>query len=173
MARAARLLWSTAGFLLLGCADRAPPDATALPYGDSNVAATLDLLVAAEARRAERDAAQDLPVTAARVQTLEDRIARVELELARLEEQGIIPAAKVGYDPRSTTLDARDLQAAVDELHARVKAIEEQREPGMGSPSNAMFTQPSRQGRPDGARGPAPGEKGGPTGGPPPGNGKR
>lgn len=142
--------------LLLAC-QTAPPTAGELRYGDSTVAATLDRLVAAEAQRTEAAAQAEAPVTAARVQALEERIALLELRIVDLDNTGILPAEQIGFDPRKTTLQAQDLQAAVDELYARVKAVEERAEPDMGRPGPGMFTRPGPQGAmgpPNGAQPP-------------------
>ena len=55
---------------------------------------------------------------------LEDRMGRVELETTTLKINGLVPAENVSYDPRATTLSARDLQSALDELTARVAVAE-------------------------------------------------
>lgn len=150
--------------LLLAC-NPAPPSAAELSYGDSTVAATLDQLVAAEARRAHELAEQEDAVSVARVQALEERIALLELRIVDLDTTGILPAEQIGYDPRSTTLEAQDLQTAVDELYARVKAVEERAEPNMGSPGPGMFAQPARGGGPAPGGPPNGGKKGPPNGG--------
>ena len=70
---------------------------------------------------------------------LEDRMGRVELETTTLKINGLVPAENVSYDPRATTLSARDLQSALDELTARVAVAEKQLDEDMGEAGPGLF----------------------------------
>ncbi len=73
-----------------------------------------------------------------RIGALEERLGALELKVIDLEarEPGGT-ADEVGYDPSRTTLDAHDLQDAVDELAGRVSRLEKKGD--MGEPGEGLF----------------------------------
>ena len=84
-------------------------------------------------------AAPTLLELSVQVSNLEDRMSRVELETTTLKINGLMPAENVSYDPRATTLSARDLQTALDELTARLEDAEEQLAEDMGEAGPGLF----------------------------------
>jgi hypothetical protein len=179
-------------WVLLACAGGQAGNALAVPYDHARsgssaetVQGALDELYVrcgdnAAVTTAAAPLAADTNALAARVQVL-------ELRLEQLETQGVFPAEKVTYDPRKTTLEGKTVQAAVDELEARVTKLEDGRV-DHGAPGPELFELrdkhnnlvgngpggPGGPGGPNGGKGGDPnGGKGGPPGmGPPNGGGQ-
>jgi len=151
--------------LLLACDSGEAPDAARIPYEGGSVAGTLDKLVEADARRRRKEEAASRPVSAARVEMLDQRVSQLELALSEIQTTGVLPASTIAYDPRATTLSAQDVQSAITELHTAIKALQESMEEPMGEPGPGLWTQVH-------SGGPGPKGQGGqlpPGGQPPPG----
>ncbi len=125
---------------LAACGREPGLDAGQIAYQDGTVAGTLEMLVAAENRRAQREEQAGISVSVERVAALEQRIVELELQIARIQTTGVLPASTIGFDPRATTLSGQDVQSALSELHGRVKLLEEKGEAGMGQPGPGFFT---------------------------------
>lgn len=70
-----------------------------------------------------------------RLARIEDRVARLELSVAELLDEGHVDARQVRYDPRATRLEARNVHEALDELHGLVRSVERSLEsPGRAGP---------------------------------------
>ncbi|MFT4974989.1 MAG: hypothetical protein ACI8S6_000872 [Myxococcota bacterium] len=169
------LLW-----LLLACGgDPQALQAEDIRYKDGTLADALDALAA----RPEPEPV-DLDRIAAQLQSLEERISRAELDLVDLRNNGRMPAGDVIYDPRITTMDAHNLQDALDAVDKRIASLESRLGDNLGEAGPGLFQLPrdserdsqpppgNGQGPPNGQGGPPPGGRGGPSGGqggPPPG----
>ena len=76
-----------------------------------------------------------------RLDSLEDRISRLELMVAHWVDEGNVDSLHVRYDPRATTLQARTVQDALDEVAAGLKDLQDAGE-NMGRPGPGMFRIP-------------------------------
>lgn len=152
--------------LLLACSDPEPLSADQISYGNLTVKDELDVL--AGRTQALSDAnAPEAPVGDQRILDLEARISRLELALAQIQQNGTSSATAVGFDPRTTTMSATNVQAALDELEARVSKAESKLGQDMGQAGPGMFTQASgRGGGPGGGGQGGGGQGGGGQGGP-------
>ena len=142
------------------------------PVGGAQAATVVVTAEETELLREELDEARR------QVEALDDRLSRMELLVAEMQEAGIGEADLIRYDPSRSELDGRSVQAALDELAGQVEAL--QGEGAMGEPSNSLFQMHRDDGPMGGAR-LAPraqgqqgqqgqkGRQGGPNGGPPPG----
>jgi len=82
------------------------------------------------------------PEEASSLSALEERIVQLELAVARMENQGVITAEMVGYDPRATRLSGRKVQDAVDELEERLRVVEAKSRDGIGPAGEGLFALP-------------------------------
>ncbi len=89
-----------------------------------------------------------------RIAELEERVSQLELHVARILEEGSSRAEWVGYDPSRTTLSARNLQDAIDELASELKALQRGQE-DMGQAGPGLFQLPPDNGRGQGSKGPS------------------
>lgn len=132
--------------------------------------------------RCAQDAAPAAPAAAAPSSAeaeLATRLAALELKVGGLEVAPGGRAESVSYEPGRTTLSARNLQAAMDELEARVTRLED-KDNAPGQPGAALFEMRDKHGNPVdmSAKGPPPGggqpmQGGGqPMQGPPPNGGR-
>lgn len=143
-----RLILSPVLLLLpLGCGEA--PTAATLSYqspdGEAQtVQAALDTL---HARCAA--AAEPVPVAPSTDPDLLTRLQLLELKVATLESSGLGKANLTVYDPGRTTLDARNVQDALDGLAARVQAVEDQaRQSGSSGPGPGLFELRDKAGNP-------------------------
>jgi len=125
-------------WLIAACATSPAPQAGDVAYGDATVAAALARLEEAEKHRQEREDQVGPLATVQRVSTLEDRVASLELEVSRINTEAATTAGNVSFDPGSTTLAARDLQAAVVELQADIDSLRDHSQT-MGAPGPGLF----------------------------------
>ncbi len=161
-------------FLLLLAACAWEPEGTD-PALDANTptarAQTATVVVTAEETEILRE---ELDEARRQVEALDDRLSRMELLVAEMQQAGIGEADLIRYDPSRSELDGRSVQAALDELAEQIEAL--QSEGAMGEPSNSLFQMHRDDGPMGGARlAPrAQGQQGqqgqqGRQGGPPPG----
>ena len=153
------LLWV---FLACGDAD-GPIDARDVQYNGQSLAAALDAM-----QPAPEEDDPDAKLRA-QLQQLEERISRAELDLVDVRNNGRMPASDVVYDPRATTMDAHNLQDALDAASARIAALEAQLGDKMGEPGPGLFQipkdnapnsrAPNPHGAPNRAGGPPPGRQ--------------
>ena len=138
--KVALLCW-TAG--LVGCGSSSKEySAYDIAYGDVTVAEAIQRLEASDNQVGEISDSEDGSggLTVKRAQSLEERLARLELFLSELEHMGIIQAEAVGYDPRVTTLQATNLQDAMDQIEKRVSTLEEKMGQDMGSAGSGLYS---------------------------------
>lgn len=91
-----------------------------------------------------------------RLESYEQRIGDLEMQVSELQQAKLSQADQVGYDPSKTRLDAADVQAAITELALDVERMGVQE---MGSPSSELFRIPQDpEAAPDGPAGRGPGE---------------
>ena len=71
----------------------------------------------------------------------EERLGNLEMQVAEISEARLADADQVAYDPSKTTLDATDMQQAIDELADEVSGL---RAAGtdMGQPGPKLFEIP-------------------------------
>ncbi|MCB9744514.1 MAG: hypothetical protein H6741_10830 [Alphaproteobacteria bacterium] len=134
--------------LMMACSDPPPPPAPEV------------VAPAAAVDSAPSVSPEDLSAVIQRLDGLEDRLARLELLMAEMQEGGRMQASEVSFDPSRTRLDAKDAQAALTELYQELDALQRQLSRGsMGQPGAGLFELPR-----DGPKGPA-NPNGGPQGG--------
>ncbi len=100
--------------------------------------------------------AQPDPALVAQVKDLEFEIRQLELVIEEMKQVGVgsMNAENVRYQPNQTTLAARDVQAALDELWRAVRGLQEGRV-DMGAPGEGLFDLengplgPRREGEPN------------------------
>jgi hypothetical protein len=170
--------------LLLACGSgtdtsgtRVTFDSTRSGTSATTVQGAIDELYA-RCKTAPAAVAEGPDVSAAAVD-LSGRIQLLELRQTELLTNGVYGAEKVTYDPRDTTLSGRTVQAALDELEARVEALE-RGTVDQGEPGPALFELRDKHGKlvpagnaPGGQQGPPPGgAPGGPGQGAPPQGGQ-
>jgi hypothetical protein len=148
---------------LLACGTPAPQTTTVTATADEHRATlapevTMDDFVALEDRMERR------------VVALEDRVSALELQVSELQVGFEGEATEISFDPSRTTLDARNVQEAVNELSTEVRGIKRMLGQDMGEPGQELFTIPEDNDQRGGPRGPGgggPGGQGGPgQGGP-------
>ncbi|MCB9795563.1 MAG: hypothetical protein H6741_22910 [Alphaproteobacteria bacterium] len=128
--------------LMMACSEPPPPPPEA-PV-EATPAAAVDSGAAVDP--AELEAVKE------RLDGLEDRLARLELLLGEMQEQGLVQASSVRFDPSRTRLDAKDTQAALTELYNELDVLRRQvTRDSMGQPGQGLFQLP----REDERRGPA------------------
>ncbi len=140
------------------------------PSADANspepTAAASTVVVTAEETELLRE---ELAESQRQVQALDDRLSRLELLVAEMQEIGIGEADRVRYDPSRSELGGRSVQAALDELAEELDAL--QAGDGTGEPSDDLF-QMHREDGPMGGSSLAPrnsrANQAGPLGGPQP-----
>lgn len=152
--------------LLLACGSAPPPPSAATTSFDPTVSGGKARTVQEalnELYLHQRE--QDIPAAA----PVHDDLAGLTAQLANLEMRlSAIEAAKAGtaegipYDPRATTLAARDVQSAITEMELRLEKLEKQ---DPGKPGDGLYELRDKHGNlvPPGQ----PGQPGGPPGGQP------
>ncbi len=120
-------------WFLLACADPPKPD---------TAAARPEIVEVNTGMRAEDlNAVQDRMDE--RLSAMEERIGNLELQVAELRGGYESSAAQISLDPAETTLDGKDVQAAIVELADAVDKLEMAE---MGDPSDELFRIPEGQG---------------------------
>ena len=99
-----------------------------------------------------------------RIEKLESRVKNVEIALTDFQEPKL-DAGKIPFDPRSTKLDATDLQSALTELAGLISELEKKSQ-DFGQPGPGLFqeTAPGGQRGPGGRAGPPGSQNAGPGG---------
>lgn len=176
--------------LLLACSDPAPPpSAAATTFDPTAAAASATTVQQALEELYRRQALLEVPPKDPIVGSTEGisaQLTNIEMRLAAIEAAKVGTAEAVTFDPRTTTLAARDVQAALVELEARLSKLEKT---DPGQPGGALFELRDKNGnlaqQPQGGPPSTPGAKptpgappqgGGPGGGggpPPSGGGRR
>jgi len=125
---------------------------------------------------------EELAESRRQVEALDDRLSRLELLVAEMQQVGIGEADRIRYDPSRSELGGRSVQAALDELAEELDGL--QTEGTMGDPSNSLFqmhkdngpmggaslaprtggAQGQRGQQGQGRQGPPPGKRDGPSG---------
>lgn len=138
--------------LLLACAE--PPAPRAAPEV---------VEVAAPAPVEDAVAREDIEALRRTLASLDERLGNLELEITRVQEQGLLDAQNVRFDPSRTTLAARELQGAVTELHERLDRVEKRTAEPMGPAGPGLFAMPrdDQKGQPQGPGGGPMDSKGG------------
>lgn len=119
--------------LLLACSDP--------PKRDTAVAAPEVVQVQTGMRAEDLNALEDRMDR--RLSAIEERIGNLELQVAELSEGYESTADKISLDPSATTLDAKDVQAAIVELSEEVDALQFE---DMGEPGEPLFDIPKDRG---------------------------
>ena len=148
--------------LLIACSRSPDPCSAAdIRYGEISVKEALDHMDARIQAQADAQPARD-PVTGSTGgPSTEDRLAQLSLEVNQLEQVGTSKASVVAYNPSSTTLEAKNVQDALDELEARVARLESKSGQEMGQAGPGMFANPSGGQRGGGGGGQGGGGQGG------------
>ena len=121
--------------LFLACNSApSPTPASSVTYNEASVQEALATI--------ESTLATLKPEEASSLSALEERVVQLELAIARMENQGVITAEMVGYDPRSTRLSGRKVQDAVDELEERLRVVEAKSRDGIGPAGEGLFALP-------------------------------
>lgn len=76
-----------------------------------------------------------------RMESYEERIGNLEMQVAELQQAKLANADQIAFDPSKTTLEADDVQLALDELAVDVARLQGQ-EVDMGEPSDKLFEIP-------------------------------
>lgn len=123
--------------------------------------------VSAEVEVSQKD--PDLLALEKRLNDIDERLARLELAAAQPPDAEKSDAMQVSYNPSRTTLAARTVQDAVDELALQLKHLEGGPMP-LGAPGEGLFQIQGKKNQPGGPGGPPGGGKGPPPGGGPGGS---
>lgn len=136
------LLW-----LALGCHQPTEaPKAADIAYGDGTVADALDRL-AKERALTDKEPAPNANDKAAELLRFEERIVRLELAVANLQNNGALAASGVGYTPSVSGIDARNAQDALDQLGLRLAKIESKLGQDMGTAGPGLYSQSGQGGQ--------------------------
>jgi hypothetical protein len=108
----------------------------------------------------------DIVALGRRLDGLEERLARLELLAAEPADGALSDAMRVSYNPSRTTLEARSVQDALDEIALALKRQEGGPNP-LGPPGEGLFQikGKGKGGQGQGAQGKGPPPQGGPSGG--------
>lgn len=165
-------------FLLSACEAPVEPHRIAYTHPDSeahNVKTALDELYKRCGPAAATAAAPAVEAEAPSLDAdLRTRLQVLEIKVAELEASGLGKANLTTYDPARTTLDARNVQDAMDGLFQRVVKLEDAGR-SMGSPGQGLFELRDKAGNPLPPEAPtaqANPQKGGQPGGGQPGGGQ-
>ena len=103
------------------------------------------------------------------ISLLDEQVVELEKRLDELQGSGVGSATMINFDPRATTLSAKTVQEALDEMMVRLSVLEHHVLDEMGDPGPGLFEIPKdkKKGQPKG--GGVQGQNGPP--GPPPNNG--
>lgn len=151
--------------------------ASDIAWKDGNVAIALAQLEAKailgseEGQKAPDDLSEEVKILRKDLELLQEQIDRVLDEVHSVQENGVGRADLVPYDPRTTTLEAKTVQTAIDEMMERIKILERNVLDDLGQPGPGLFEIPK-----DKKKGNGPGQSGqqnqqGPPGPPPNGGG--
>ncbi|HND32200.1 MAG TPA: hypothetical protein PLA94_19485, partial [Myxococcota bacterium] len=157
--------------LLLACADPAPPPSAATtPFDPTASAASATTVQQAIDELYRRQALLEVPPKdpiVGSTEAISAQLTNIEMRLAAIEAAKVGTAEAVTFDPRSTTLAARDVQSAIAELEQRLAKLEKS---DPGKPGGALFELRDKNGNlvqaPQGGPPATPGAK--PTPGAPP-----
>ncbi|MCB9762979.1 MAG: hypothetical protein H6739_24480 [Alphaproteobacteria bacterium] len=123
--------------LLLACGGAPPPPPAPEPVAAVDSGSDGD----AQARA-------DIETLQRRVASLDERLGRIELLLAEMQETGAQDAASVRFDPRRTRLTAKSVQAALDEMYNELSALQNSMDrQNMGRPGDGLFQLPREEGK--------------------------
>ena len=151
--------------------------ASDIAWKDGNVAIALAQLEAKailgseEGEQKPDDLSEELKILRRDLELVQEQLDRVLDEVHSVQENGVGRAELVPYDPRTTTLEAKTVQTAIDEMMERVKILERNVLDDLGQPGPGLFEIPK-----DKKKGNGPGQQGaqgqqGPPGPPPNGGG--
>lgn len=149
--------------LLLACSSPPPPPSAASTSFDPTVSGGKARTVQEalnELYLHQRE--QDIPAAAPvhdDLAGLTAQLASLEMRLAAMEAAKAGTAEGIPYDPRATTLTARDVQSAITEMELRLEKLEKQ---DPGKPGDGLYELRDKHGNLV-----PPGKPNGPGGGPP------
>ncbi len=93
---------------------------------------------------------EELDESRRQLEAVDDRLSRIELLVAEMQEVGIGQADHVRYDPSESELGGRSVQAALDELAGEIDELQAQE--GVAEPSDSLFQMHRDDGPMGGAR---------------------
>jgi len=154
---------------LLACSSDPPRQVTTsdIPWKDGTLSMALASLEAKCGIQTGSNVPDDYYNTIKKLQAdislVDEQVARLNQTLEEIQGSGVGNAALINFDPRATTLSAKNVQDALDEMMARLKVLEHHVLDEMGEPGPGLFEIPKDKKGSRGSKG-GPGGPGGPGG---------